>query len=174
MLELPIARSSADDPQNSENETIENTFPESTARSEYKYFLPSDVDQLDGLYARILKNAQPNSFGRITVRELIDSVRIEHPALAHFVYSFVMSSLFWGVLNLLPIYPLDGGQISRELFLLSGARDAVGKSMMFSIAVAIIGAMYWFKQDVTFNGLLFLMLAMSNYQMLNAYKGRRF
>ena len=174
MLKLPIARSSADDPQNSENETIENTFPESTARSEYKYFLPSDVDQLDGLYARILKNAQPNSFGRITVRELIDSVRIEHPALAHFVYSFVMISLFWGVLNLLPIYPLDGGQISRELFLLSGARDAVGKSMMFSIAVAIIGAMYWFKQDVTFNGLLFLMLAMSNYQMLNAYKGRRF
>ena len=35
-----------------------------------------------------------------------------------FLFFFLYVSVYWALLNLLPIYPLDGGQISRELFLL--------------------------------------------------------
>jgi len=32
------------------------------------------------------------------------------------IHSLLFVNIFWGLLNLLPVYPLDGGQISRELF----------------------------------------------------------
>lgn len=174
MMDLPIVRSLAEDMEVDGVAPGLEEFPESTARADVKYFVPSDADKLNGSYARILRNAQPNEFGMITVNELVRSVLIPNTGLRRFIETFVLISLFWAVLNLLPIYPLDGGQISRELFMLSGAQDAMGKSIMLSIGVSIIAAMYWFKVEVMFNGLLFLMLAMSNYQMLNAYRGRRF
>jgi stage IV sporulation protein FB len=43
--------------------------------------------------------------------------------------------LQWGLINLLPVYPLDGGQIARELFM-AGARDGLRQSMLFSALVA--------------------------------------
>jgi Zn-dependent protease len=36
-------------------------------------------------------------------------------ALNIFVVQFLFVSIFWALLNLLPVYPLDGGQISRNL-----------------------------------------------------------
>jgi Zn-dependent protease len=40
----------------------------------------------------------------------------QHPTLLDFGVSYmVWINLFWGVFNLLPIWPLDGGQISRDL-----------------------------------------------------------
>jgi Zn-dependent protease len=50
-------------------------------------------------------------------------------------------NLAWGILNLLPIWPLDGGQISRDLFSgLSpgnGARSAYGLSFVVSGLLAV-------------------------------------
>jgi len=38
------------------------------------------------------------------------------PLLWTFLEQMLFINLFWPLLNLLPIWPLDGGQISRELF----------------------------------------------------------
>ena len=32
------------------------------------------------------------------------------------VWDLLFVNIFWGLVNLLPVFPLDGGQISRELF----------------------------------------------------------
>jgi len=42
---------------------------------------------------------------------------ILRPQVTEFINNLLFICIAWGLLNLLPIYPLDGGQISREVFL---------------------------------------------------------
>jgi hypothetical protein len=45
-------------------------------------------------------------------------------------------NLFWGLMNLLPVWPLDGGQICRELCTASSRGNGVRTSLIISIVVA--------------------------------------
>ncbi|MGE0757940.1 MAG: site-2 protease family protein [Pirellulaceae bacterium] len=78
----------------------------------------------------------------------------------------VLPSIFWALINLLPIYPLDGGHVARELFSMFGGADAVRWSLGLSLGTAIAAAVYLFTHGQSFNALLFVSLAVSNYQML--------
>jgi Zn-dependent protease len=53
----------------------------------------------------------------------------------------VWINLLWGVVNLLPIWPLDGGQISRDIFTFisprSGASVAYGVSLVLAGLIAV-------------------------------------
>jgi len=76
----------------------------------------------------------------------------------------------WGVLNLLPIYPLDGGQIAREVLLQLNSREGIRRSMQLSIFAAAAVAIFWFFQWKTFFvPLMFGYLAYSNFIALKAY-----
>jgi membrane-associated protease RseP (regulator of RpoE activity) len=88
---------------------------------------------------------------------------------AAFIGAFVLVSIGWGLLNLLPIYPLDGGQISREVFTLSNPREGIRFSLILSIAVAIGVAVWFWKQDDKFAAFMFGMLAYSSFMTLQAY-----
>jgi stage IV sporulation protein FB len=71
------------------------------------------------------------------------------PRLAYYAVQFLlMINWYWAMLNLLPIWPLDGGQVSRELFTwqsrIYGARNSMALSLATALAVtinAISGAM---------------------------------
>ena len=43
------------------------------------------------------------------------------PLLTVFIAYILFASVAWGLLNLLPVYPLDGGQIAREVLLAASA-----------------------------------------------------
>ncbi len=45
-------------------------------------------------------------------------------------------NIFWGLVNLLPIWPLDGGQISREICQHYRGRDGMRLSLVISLATA--------------------------------------
>jgi Zn-dependent protease len=60
-------------------------------------------------------------------------------AFTLFLNDFLFICVFWGVLNLLPIYPLDGGHVARNLLSLVNPREGARWSLMISIVVA--GAM---------------------------------
>ena len=45
-------------------------------------------------------------------------------------------NLLWGAVNLLPVYPLDGGQISREVCLLGQPRQGMILSLRISVVAA--------------------------------------
>lgn len=89
-----------------------------------------------------------------------------------FLNLILFVTVAYGILNLMPIYPLDGGQIARELFLLAMPRDGIRHSLILSMitagAIAVLGVM----QGSIFLGVLFGMLAVSNYNTLQRYQSR--
>ena len=104
----------------------------------------------------------------------MESVQIRNEFLRMFTFGFVQVGLFWALLNLLPVYPLDGGQITRELFVLSGASDAIVKSLKLSIACGVIAGLAGLRFQMMFVGIMFFMLAYSSYQTLQRMQGRYF
>jgi len=80
-------------------------------------------------------------------------------------------NILWGLINLLPIYPLDGGQISRELFTLGNPRRGIVLSLQLSVGAAVLVAAYGLLalKDI-YIGLMFGFLAYGSYQALRAYQ----
>ena len=80
-------------------------------------------------------------------------------------------NLWWGLVNLLPVFPLDGGQISRAFFTHWRPWDGFDVSLKLSLVVAAGVAYFLFQRGMTFNALLFGSLAFDN---LQALQGGRF
>ena len=80
-------------------------------------------------------------------------------------------NIYWGVMNLMPVYPLDGGQVARELFTLRNPHTGMIRSLWLSVATgAVIGIVALYFGSM-FLGLLFGMLAVSSYQTLSRFQG---
>jgi len=86
-------------------------------------------------------------------------------------YFLVWPSIVWALLNLLPVLPLDGGQMARALLQLAGRPDAWNLSLMLSVVVAIGAAIYGLREKETFLMILFGVLAFDNYQQLQRSRG---
>ena len=88
------------------------------------------------------------------------------------VRDLLFVNILWGLVNLLPVYPLDGGQVSRELFMLYSPRRGIVQSLWLSVisggAAAVFGLML---MESLYVGLMFGFLAYSSYQTLQAYLG---
>jgi Zn-dependent protease len=92
---------------------------------------------------------------------------VESFPLLFLLHQLVWINVFWGLINLLPVYPLDGGQISRELFVLSGAYDGIRKSLYLSMFVAIGAALFgWQMLGSLWMGIMFASLAFSSWQSI--------
>jgi Zn-dependent protease len=91
--------------------------------------------------------------------------------LAMFTVYFLHVSIYWALLNLLPVYPLDGGQIARELFGIFRVDQPIKYSLVLSLIAATSVAVYSFTRDDLYLGLMFGMLAYSSYQALQPYVG---
>ena len=81
--------------------------------------------------------------------------------------SLLWINIFWGLVNLMPVHPLDGGQISRALFMeyqpRDGLRNSLWLSVLFGALVAAAGV--FFLQSI-FMAFLFGSLAFSSYQTI--------
>jgi len=89
-----------------------------------------------------------------------------------FVFGFLWMSVFWGILNLLPIYPLDGGNIARELLVMMDPRQGLVNSLWISIIVAGILAVFCVKEGSVFAGMFFGFIAWQCYQQIQHYQNR--
>lgn len=88
------------------------------------------------------------------------------------VQDLLAINILWGVLNLLPIYPLDGGHISRELLTLgSNPRAGIVRSLWLSVSTAAIVALFGLMRGSIFMALMFGYLAYLNYRSIQAYEG---
>lgn len=114
-----------------------------------------------------------------------------NPLFASAIRYLILINLFWGALNLLPIWPLDGGQISRDLLdgliKSNGIRASLGISLVVAGLLAFIALVNTYSPKTLalvtmipylrwFGGLymvlLFACLAFNSYQALQI-EGRR-
>lgn len=112
----------------------------------------------------------------------------EHGLHVRFLYlNLFFVNFYWGIFNLFPIFPLDGGQISRELcewrWHNRGTRISLQISLWAAIAVAVFSFVCvlesrtenyallkalpsWFPHGTAYTGLLFVFLAYQSYLLL--------
>lgn len=115
------------------------------------------------------------------------------PYVAFTLLFLFIQNLFWGILNLLPIWPLDGGKILREVCAMAGSRRADVVTHTVSIGVAgflclwgvltftgnrfpaIENLLLGFRPSLM-STMFFALFAFENYQMLEYHRrqGRRF
>jgi Zn-dependent protease len=114
------------------------------------------------------------------------------PLLEELFWDLEQINLFWGAVNLLPIWPLDGGQISRDLFgwLLpdNGLRASLGVSIVVAGLIAFIALVNTYSEQRPaivrmvpylerlgggYMVLLFACLAFNSYQALQIESRRR-
>jgi Zn-dependent protease len=90
------------------------------------------------------------------------------------MHNMLFVNIIWGLVNLLPVYPLDGGRISRELCTIKNPRRGIILSLQVSIVTAIlmaaIGLLVW---QSFYTALMFGYLAYVNYQTFQAYRENR-
>lgn len=89
-------------------------------------------------------------------------------ALNLFIVMMLQVNIFWGLINLLPVFPLDGGQVARNILIQYDPLDGVRKSIWIS---AIVGAIVAFAAFTLLNSIymafLFGLLAFQSYQSLD-------
>ncbi|MEX0716142.1 MAG: M50 family metallopeptidase [Planctomycetaceae bacterium] len=129
-------------------------------------------------------------FGARPLLEMLASVAPEtfHPdsrgmeLLAHAAIFSLFINLVWNVMNLVPVLPLDGGQISRALFERYGGRSGPTNCLWLSL-IAAAGIAAWALRaralgegvlglDPLFLGIMFGYLAFQSWQELQNPYGR--
>lgn len=113
--------------------------------------------------------------------------RTSGPYVAYTYGELLFVNLYWGLLNLLPVFPLDGGQVSRELCIAKWGHRGTRVSLKVSIATALVIVVYslfcaldtgqfgtgltrdlpwWVPRGTVYLAILFGFLAYSSYQLL--------
>jgi membrane-associated protease RseP (regulator of RpoE activity) len=85
------------------------------------------------------------------------------------VQDLIQINLFWSLFNLLPIWPLDGGQIAGVVLTMINRRKGMNWAHVVSLVTAALTAVLWFKINQLFMGFFFALLAVVNFQVLQAH-----
>lgn len=94
-----------------------------------------------------------------------------------FWFKMFVMNIFWAVFNMLPIYPMDGGQAMRSVFELAfknltKASRVTGIVSIVAIVVSMLGAWLIFKGLGTFTFFLAAYFAYLNYQLIQGQQAR--
>jgi membrane-associated protease RseP (regulator of RpoE activity) len=82
------------------------------------------------------------------------------------IYFLILINFTWGIFNLLPIMPLDGGQMASVLLTAQNRREGPRRSYILSLVAAGLGALYFVHEEQYPNAILMGMLALSSFQVL--------
>ena len=117
-------------------------------------------------------------FAVVLAGGLVVGTRSLPPILEMAFWDLVGINLFWGLINLLPVWPLDGGQISGEVLTAFSPRNGFRTALQISIVVASAIALLAFVQYMQpslvpfpiplglYGAIMFALLAYGSYQLL--------
>lgn len=93
----------------------------------------------------------------------------EGRVLSVMVSMLLWVNVFWGLINLVPVYPLDGGSVTRNVLVQVDPVDGVRKSLWISVIAGGLFALAGliFMRSI-FIALLFGLLAFQSYQSLQS------
>lgn len=117
-------------------------------------------------------------------RSLDPEVFIGRPYLVLLLFMLLWQNLIWNVLNLIPVWPLDGGHISREICTGFFRRNGLWLSLGLSFVLAGLGAVYsllcaarrdlpYPSVDPVFSGIFLGLLAIQSFQLLQQAEYQR-
>ena len=91
------------------------------------------------------------------------------------VACLLLINLYWSLFNLVPIYPLDGGHVARELLtrFMSASTGIIISLWLSIICCAVVGAYVVMRTESIYNLFLFVLLGYQNYQTLVGYNRSR-
>jgi Zn-dependent protease len=88
------------------------------------------------------------------------------------VSMLIWINVFWGAINLMPVYPLDGGRVARLVLLTLDPLDGVNRSLWVSVLagglLAVLGILLFRSLFIT---LMYGFLAFQSYQALQGRSG---
>jgi stage IV sporulation protein FB len=88
--------------------------------------------------------------------------------LLNIYWDFVWINIMWGLVNLLPVWPLDGGQVTETVLTQVNPYNGRRWTHIISLVVAgIIAVMIFTLSREPFNGVMFALLGAFNYHMLS-------
>ena len=85
----------------------------------------------------------------------------------------LMINLLWGLFNLLPIYPLDGGQLANVFLTMHDRREGPARGFIVGILAGGGLAIYFVTEKQYINAFFVANLAFLNYQLLQAAHAQR-
>lgn len=77
---------------------------------------------------------------------------------------YLLPSVFWALINLIPVLPLDGGHVAQALVLIGGG--SVAQALWVSVIAAGLSGLYAVSIGQPFIGIFFLVLGVSSFQAL--------
>ena len=101
---------------------------------------------------------------------------IERPVLGGSIVPYAIfdailwPSIFWALLNLAPVLPLDGGNICRETLAIFGVDNPTYTAQLISVVTAGGIAFLFLMSGMMMGGIMFAAFAISNWQMMQ-YRG---
>lgn len=95
------------------------------------------------------------------------------PSVYYAVDLLLWINLYWGIMNLAPVIPLDGGRIVQALMMRYAPRRGVEWTLQISILVAGAIAYWGFTSNRRFLMILFGILCAQSVIAYNESKGRR-
>jgi Zn-dependent protease len=86
----------------------------------------------------------------------------------YYLINFLLAiNIFWGLINLAPVLPLDGGQVARDLLLHRDRYNGLVHAIQLSVAMGvIIAAFFWLTMKDEYAAIMFGLLAISNFLTL--------
>ncbi|MCA9248511.1 MAG: site-2 protease family protein [Planctomycetales bacterium] len=88
-----------------------------------------------------------------------------------FIIYMLYINIFWGLINLFPVQPLDGGQITREFLIERDPYGGMRKSLIVSIAASVGLVLFALVNQDTFLAIMFGYLGYSSYATLQSMGG---
>jgi Zn-dependent protease len=98
---------------------------------------------------------------------LYEGADINSRFLFALVFFLLQVNIFWPLLNLVPVPPLDGGQIVREGLLSLGVSDAVRIAAIIGVVAGAVVAWWGYTHNEPYLGIMFAMLTVSCFQSLS-------
>ncbi len=117
------------------------------------------VPIMDGIFPMLLPDFSTTSI-------------FENDALVLFFHIALFCNIFWNILNLAPVFPLDGGQVAREIFQQMDYQNGIRNSLILAVVASAVLAIMGFATDHRMMGILFAVLGFSNYMTLQQMSGR--
>jgi Zn-dependent protease len=91
--------------------------------------------------------------------------------LPHLVHALLFINILWGLVNLLPVYPLDGGQIARTVMIDQDPGGGAIKSLWLSVFVGGAMGVFGATRGDYFVAIMFGMLAFQSYMAIQQMRG---